>query len=253
MAGYFKPAQSKPVPQDDANFSDANLNYVAAYEADGSIVDEYHKHHLVPFGEYVPLRSFIERLDDELPSKDVRPGPADRKAKVQTSLGALGISISWEIFFSHRARSAIGDGDGLILLNPTNGSSYWLTILQSQQIATSRLRAIETGRWVVQAAPTGFSAVINPEGNVVERSNISESKVLHADVELRTGDTLTTLLGTWPVAVASAMILAFLLGDWRFLHIQFAHPNRFHPFTTDKSPVQGVAVLSEKPEKAEKH
>ena len=100
----------------------------------------------------------------------------------------LGIAISWEIFFEDRARSAISGG-GEILLNPTNGSSYWLTILQSQQVASSRLRAMETGRWVLQAAPTGFSAIIDPNGDIVERSSISETRVLHATVDRRGGNT----------------------------------------------------------------
>jgi hypothetical protein len=56
------------------------------------------------------------------------------------------------------------------VLNPTNGSSYWLTQVQSQQIASSALRAVESGRWVIQAAPTGFSAIIDPDGVVQQRS-----------------------------------------------------------------------------------
>ena len=109
-------------------------------------------------------------------------------------------------------------GDGLIVLNPTNGSSYWLTVVQSQQIASSRLRAIETDRWVVQAAPTGFSAVIDPGGNVIERTGISESRVIQATVELRRGDTLAVRLGAWPVALASALTLSLALGLGRVLN-----------------------------------
>jgi len=185
----------------------ANRNYAAAYNPDGSTVDSYDKVQLVPFGEYVPLRSTVERFSDELPARDVRPGPSDQPAVVDTALGPLGVLISWEVFFDHRARSAIGDGDGRLLLNPTNGSSYWLTMVQSQQIASSRLRAIETDRWVIQAAPTGFSAVITPEGDVVERTGISESRVIQAIVELRQGDTLAVRFGPWPVTVAAVLLL----------------------------------------------
>ena len=113
---------------------------------------------------------------------------------------------SWEIFFEDRARSAILGG-GEILLNPTNGSSYWLTILQSQQVASSKLRAMETGRWVLQAAPTGFSAIINPNGDVVERSSISETRVLHATVDRRDGNTLATRAGPLPMILFSGAAL----------------------------------------------
>ena len=196
---------------------DANRNYAAAYDAAGVPVDTYDKVRLVPFGEYVPLRSAAERFSDELPARDVRAGPSDDPAALDTPLGPLGVVISWEVFFEHRARSAIGDGDGRVLLNPTNGSSYWLTVVQSQQIASSRLRALETGRWVVQAAPTGFSAVIDPAGEVIERTGISEAKVIQTTVELRRGDTLAVRLGAWPVAVAAAFVLSLALGLGRRL------------------------------------
>lgn len=195
----------------------ANRNYVAAYDPQGVPVDVYDKVHLVPFGEYVPLRSTVEGFSDELPPRDVRRGDADEPAVLETPVGTLGVSISWEIFFEHRARSAIGDGGGQVLLNPTNGSSYWLTMVQSQQIASSRLRAIETGRWVIQAAPTGFSAVVNPDGVVIERSGVSEAKVIQRTVTLRDGDTLAVRLGVWPAAVAAALTLSLALGLGRVL------------------------------------
>ncbi|MXZ97467.1 MAG: apolipoprotein N-acyltransferase [Acidimicrobiaceae bacterium] len=195
----------------------ANRNYAAAYDSSGVPVDTYDKVQLVPFGEYVPLRATAERFSDELPARDVRVGASDEPAVLDTPLGPLGVAISWEIFFDHRARSAVGGGEGRVLLNPTNGSSYWLTVVQTQQIASSRLRAIETDRWVVQAAPTGFSAVITPEGDVIERTGISESRVIQTTLELRHGDTLAVRLGTWPVAVAAALTLSLALGLGRVL------------------------------------
>ena len=182
-------------------------NFAAVFAPDGSYVDRYDKVRLVPFGEYVPLRSLIEPLaPDYLPARDMRRG--DSPAVLDSPVGQLGVSISWEIFFEDRARDAIGNG-GELLLNPTNGASYWLTVVQTQQIASSRLRALETGRWVVQSAPTGFSAFVDPEGNLYQRTGVSERKVIQAPVELRTGKTLATRAGPWPmVALAAAAILA---------------------------------------------
>ncbi len=188
---------------------DANLNFSAVFDAGGNLVDRYHKVKLVPFGELVPLRGLIERVNSEIPGHDVRAGT--EPAVVDTELGRLGISISWEVFFDHRARDAIGNG-GLILLNPTNGSSYWLTILQSQQIASSRLRALETDRWVMQAAPTGFSAFVSPDGVVTQRSGISEVRVLQATLELREGTTLAVRWGAWPMVVSAVAALAVTYG-----------------------------------------
>ncbi len=200
---------------DDAQ---SNLNYAAAYNSSGVVVDTYEKVQRVPFGEYVPLRSTVERFSDELPPRDLRAGPSDEPAVLETPLGPLAVSISWEIFFDQRVRSGVGDGGGQIVLNPTNGSSYWLTVVQSQQIASSRLRAIETDRWVVQAAPTGFSTVIDPDGNVIERTVISESRVIQTTVELRRGDTLAVRLGAWPVALAAVLTLSLALGLGRVLN-----------------------------------
>lgn len=184
-------------------------NFAAVFAPDGSLIGRYDKIRLVPFGEFVPLRSLIEPLaPNYLPARDMRRGTAP--AMVDTPAGRLGISISWEIFFEDRARDAISKG-GEVLLNPTNGSSYWLTIVQTQQIASSQLRALETGRWVVQSAPTGFSAFVDPEGNVHQRTTISERKVIQANIELRAGQTLATRTGPWPMIT---LALAALLAAW---------------------------------------
>ncbi|MEO0495360.1 MAG: apolipoprotein N-acyltransferase [Actinomycetota bacterium] len=204
VSGWFEPT-------DDGL---ANANYSIAQSPDGTVTGRYDKVRLVPFGEFVPLRSFIENFSDEIPGRDVRPGT--EPAILETDLGTLGISISWEVFFDHRARDAIGNG-GQLLLNPTNGSSYWLTIVQSQQIASSRLRAVETDRFVLQAAPTGFSGVIAPDGDVLQRTGVSEQKVLYDTVELRSGRTLSVQLGAWPMMIYGVVALAAIHGRRRFL------------------------------------
>jgi len=184
----------------------ANINYSIATSPDGTETGRYDKVRLVPFGEFVPLRSLIESFSGELPAADTRPG--HNTAVIDSAVGPLGISISWEVFFDSRGRDAIGNG-GQVLLNPTNGSSYWLTILQSQQVASSRLRAIETDRWVLQAAPTGFSAVVDPDGNVLDRTAVSEQAVLYATIDLRTGRTLAVRWGVWPTLLASLAVMAW--------------------------------------------
>ena len=110
------------------------------------------------------------------------------------------------MFFGGRVREGVVDG-ATIIINPTNGASYTGTIVQSQQVASSRLRAIETGRWVGQAAPTGFSAVIDNDGNVLQRTSVSEQRVLYADVELRTGNTWYTQLGDGPLIWLLVVVL----------------------------------------------
>jgi len=181
------------------SFSDEGffLNASITITPEGDTLGRYDKLRRVPFGEYVPFRGLIEAVgSDFLPSNDAKPGTGP--AFIETGVGRAAISISWEVFHDDRTYSGMKNG-GLIQLNPTNGSSFWLTIVQTQQIASSQLRAIESGRWVLQAAPTGFSAIIEPDGTIVERSAISEARVLHGEVELREGNTWATKFTWYPM------------------------------------------------------
>jgi apolipoprotein N-acyltransferase len=181
-------------------------NYSAAYDADGEVVARYDKVHRVPFGEYVPLRWLLERFGGgNLTQRDAVIG--ERPALLSTPAGDLSVAISWEIFFGDRVREGVQDGAELVL-NPTNGSSFSGTLVQTQQVAASRMRAIESDRTLLQVAPTGFSAIIGPDGTVEQRTAVSEQAVLHGTVELRSGTTLYTRYGYGPAVVASVAALA---------------------------------------------
>ena len=175
----------------------------------GSIHDRYDKVRRVPFGEYMPLRDLLKTLGapvDQVPRDavagtglaylDIPMGSVDERASV---------AISWEIFFGGRVREGVEQGAGFVI-NPTNGSSYTWTVLQSQQVASSRLRAQETGRWVVQISPTGFSAFIDPEGNVYDRTGVSERAVLEREIQMRSGDTIYVSLGDGPWIVLLMLV-----------------------------------------------
>lgn len=196
------------------SFPGAFYNASVVITPDGKTLGRYDKVRRVPFGEYVPFRGAIDAMSGGLVSRYV---PSDAiagigPATLLTPDGTAGIVISWEVFFERRTRDAIGHG-GQVLLNPTNGSSYWLTIVQSQQVASSRLRALETGRWVLQAAPTGFSAIIDPEGNVRQRAGVSERAVLEDTVQRRGGLTWSVRFGPWPwLTLALVMLMVANLG-----------------------------------------
>ena len=189
---------------DSSKFANASIVYLP----DGSSGERYDKVHRVPFGEYVPLRSLLESVVGTNSGLSLRDAVAGTQpAVLHTPAGTLAVAISWEIFFTNRARDGVLHG-GQILLNPTNGSSYWLTQVQTQQVASSQLRAIETGRWVLQAAPTGFSAIVTPTGDVVQRTSISEQAVLQQTVALRSGDTIATVIGPLPIVWLSVLFVA---------------------------------------------
>jgi apolipoprotein N-acyltransferase len=190
---------------------DSFVNAQVVVGPDGEIVSSYEKTHIVPFGEYVPMRGLLEALGaplDDVPS-DATPGQGPAIITLPDGT-PLGVMISWEVFFGENGRAA---DDGVILLNPTNGASYTWTILQSQQVASSRLRASETGRWVVQAAPTGFSAFVSPGGDVIDRTDVGEQTVITHAVPERAGTTWYSLLGDWPWRLLAIAVLA--LSWWR--------------------------------------
>ena len=192
---------------------DRFLNASVAFGPDGRVVDRYDKVHRVPFGEYIPARSFFARLGD------VSAVPRDAVAGtgpgvVDTPAGRFGVLISYEVFFQDRGRDAVRAG-GRLLLVPTNASSYVDAQVPAQQLAVARLRALETGRWVVQAAPTGYSAVVDHHGHVLARSGLGGAAVLRHEVQLRTGRTVFVSLGPAPVLLAAAVILAIAHGRRR--------------------------------------
>lgn len=153
---------------------------------DGSIMSRYEKKRRVPFGEYMPMRGFLHAIGvpTQLVPRDAVAGVDP--AVLDTPVGTVGVAISWEIFFGGRVREAVRNRAGIVL-NPTNGASYRGAILQSQQIAASRLRAVESGRWVVQVAPTGFSAFVSPTGEVFDRIGQTEAAWRERTIEVRSG------------------------------------------------------------------
>lgn len=193
-------------------------NSAIVFDANGEIIARYEKVRRVPFGEFVPLRSFLEKVaGGALPAKDAIIGTESNT--VDTPAARLGIVISWEVFFGDRGRDAVtGRGrEADLLLNPTNGSSYKGTQVQTQQISSSRLRALESGRWMVQVAPTGFSAFVSDTGTVHQRSRVSEERVETREVPLRSGQTLAALWGAWPPVFLGIALIALSRGLPRVL------------------------------------
>ena len=192
-------------------------NAAVAWAPDGRIVDGYVKVHRVPFGEYVPFRDLVSRVADL--SAVPRDAIAGRGPGVLTTpAGRLGVMISFEVFFADRARAAVRAG-AEVLLVPTNASSYTTSQVPTQELAAARLRALETGRDVVQAAPTGFSAVVDFRGRVLRRSRLGPPAVEKATITRREGQTLAVRLGDGPLVVAAgaALALAWAVGarpDW---------------------------------------
>jgi apolipoprotein N-acyltransferase len=185
-------------------------NAQVVVNTDGSLGARYDKVRRVPFGEFVPMRGLLEAVGapvDRIP-RDALAG--QDTAILRAADTTIAVVISWEVFFAGRANEGIERG-ATLLVNPTNGSSYTGTILQTQQIASSRLRALETGRWLVQVSPTGFSAFVSPSGQVFDRTGVSEQHVIIREVQLRSGRTIYSYIGDMPIILLMITSLLALL------------------------------------------
>ncbi len=190
------------------SYDDGFRNAAVAWGPDGRIVDRYEKVHRVPFGEYIPARGLFERISDmtALVPRDAIPGRGP--GLLRTPAGPLGVVISYEVFFSDRVRAAVTAG-GQVVLVPTNAASYTTEEVPATEVAAARMRALEFDRAVLQTAPTGYTAIVGPDGRIVEQSGLSTAEVLSASVALRTGLTTYARTGDGPVlALASLALLA---------------------------------------------
>lgn len=146
---------------------EGRYNGTFTFYPDGSM-DEvvYAKRHLVPFGEYVPWRPLIEVLIPPLTeinmlSSDFAPG--EGTALVSTPFGKVGGLICFDSIYERLTLDSVRDGAELLVL-PTNDSWFTDSAAVYMHSAQARLRAIESGRWIVRSADTGISSVIDPRG-----------------------------------------------------------------------------------------
>jgi apolipoprotein N-acyltransferase len=169
---------------------------------DGYLGTMYVKRHPVPFGEYLPGRALLERLVGrfaaELPS-DFLPGATPGNLTLDGPGGGyrIGDVICFEVAYDGLVRDVV-DGGARLLVVQTNNATFGHSGETYQQMAMSRLRAIEHGRSTVIAATSGRSALITPDGSVVAQSQLYTPDVLVASLPLRSGRTVADRVGPAP-------------------------------------------------------
>jgi len=176
--------------------------------SDDPVVDRHDKKYIQPFGEWLPLRAPLEALFP-IARTAGHFVPGDGDGLVTASGVDLGVAICYEIAFDAAAREPVSRG-AQVLTVPTNNATFGRSPMTYQQLAMSRVRAVEHHIPVLIAATSGVSAVIGPDGRVQQETGIFEPGVLLAQVETGQAGTMATRLGGIPQAVCSLIGLAGL-------------------------------------------
>jgi len=191
---------------------DSGLYYNALLALSGDEMAFYDKQHLVPFGEYFPVPSFVRewlRLMS-LPYSDFEPGAA-RQAPLRVAGLSIAPSICYEDAYPGELLYAQRQAD--LLVNVTNDAWFGRSSARYQHLQIARMRAIETERYLLRAANDGVSAVIGRRGEIVVAAREYEPVVLRAMAEPRTGLTPYVRSGNSPVLAAAGLLLAAVA--WR--------------------------------------
>lgn len=184
-------------------------NAAVMVDPQGETAGVYHKQHLVPWGEYVPLRDWLFFVS---PLVEGVGGFSAGTEAVTLPMGEhlVGTAVCYEIIYPGLVRELVTGGSRL-LTTVTNDAWYGRTAAPYQHFQMATMRAIENGRYLVRAANTGVSGVIDPYGRVLARTALFEDAVVTADVRLLDGQTVYTRVGDRP-AFACFIVTVGLLG-----------------------------------------
>jgi apolipoprotein N-acyltransferase len=166
--------------------------------------ERYVKRHPVPFGEYIPLRPLARRISSQvdLVARDFVAG--DEVGVLDVGGVRLGDVICFEVAYDNLVRDTVQAG-GRLLVVQTNNATFGRSPQTEQQLAMSRLRAVEHRRTVVVAATSGVSAVVRPDGTLAHRAEVFTRDVSVTEVPLSDDRTPATRLGAWPELLLSLM------------------------------------------------
>lgn len=201
---------------------DTRFNEIVSWQAGDGAVATYAKQHPVPFGEYVPYRQFFRQITplvDRI-TTDMAAGtdpallsvPIERLAREVRFVTA----ICFEVAYGDLVREGVLAGGELIII-PTNNASFGRTQESTQQLAMSRFRAAEHGRATIQISTVGVSAMIMPDGSVLNQTGLFTAEELIATLPLRTTLTPAARLRTAPALgaylLAAAAVIAGALAS----------------------------------------
>jgi apolipoprotein N-acyltransferase len=200
--------------------TDTRYNIALLWDADGAgALGRYAKQHPAPFAEYLPLRSIARKVSSaaDLVTVDMLPGTSVGVMEVPAAqLGRtvpVGDVICFEVAYDSLIADAVTAGAELLVVQ-TNNASFGHSAESVQQLAMTRLRAIEHGRATIQISTTGVSAIISPTGVVLQRTGLWTHETMTQALPLRTSLTPATRwaprLGLIVLILGGALMVAGL-------------------------------------------
>ena len=154
----------------------------------------YVKQHLTPFGEYIPLRSIASKISP-LANEVEDFSPGNRQKTFIVGQARIAPVICFELIDDEILSKAAKDSN--ILVVQTNSATFGTSAESAQQLSISRIRAIEHSRNILSVSTTGYSAVIDYNGRVLQKTSMATAEHLHATVELINQQSLRDRTGNW--------------------------------------------------------
>ena len=179
---------------------------------EGRAIDKYDKIHMVPFGEYVPLKRilfFVQKMAYGI--GDFSGG--DRYTVFSTPFGRFSVTICYEAIFPDQVRRFVLSGADF-LVNITNDAWFGRSSAPYQHLAMAAFRAVENRVYLIRSANTGISAIVAPTGEIMEVTDLFVEAALSGTIRLKAGETFYTRYGDLFALGCVAFALATLL-SWR--------------------------------------
>ena len=166
----------------------------------------YYKRHLVPFGEFLPLRSVLGQLLRilDIPMADFGEGNGEQPP-IHAAGHPIGVSICYEAAFGEELIDALPEAR--LLLNVSNDAWFGDTLAPDQHLEIARMRALETGRWLLRGTNNGISAIIRPDGKIEARSPQFERHTLRGEALPMAGATPYVRTGNGIVVGLALVVL----------------------------------------------
>lgn len=201
----------------DGEKNEYNALYMVS--PDGTVSEDFYaKRHLVPFGEYVPMRNLIMTLIPPLANvsmleEDLTPG--EDSGLFETAWGSVGSLICFDSIYDQLTGDSVRDGANLLIVS-SNDNWFFDSKAVYQHQAQAQLRAIESGRYLARAGNTGISSVIGPDGEILAWIDPLIEGYAVQEVAFESQQTLYTLIGNTFVYLCGAFALCVaLIGAYR--------------------------------------